>query len=148
MRNAVTLKTLMENSKESSLRKPAKKNTEANQKKGKQKTKPFVSNRKAEQATIVLERSFAHLRLDKKTERYIDFAKWADIVGETIANNASPDRFLGEQTLVVKVRNASWGQELSMQKQELLAKLREGFPNSVISDIRFETASLAHSFQK
>ena len=52
---------------------------------------------------------------------------WAAAVGEEIARNAWPARTQADGTLVVHVRDAIWGFELTQQASEISARL-EGRP--------------------
>ena len=49
---------------------------------------------------------------------------WAEVVGEEIARNAWPARLQSDGTLVVHVRDAIWGFELTQRAGEISARLR------------------------
>lgn len=61
---------------------------------------------------------------------------WNDVVGETVAKNAIPDR-VEHGVLIVKVSSPTWRQELYFQKDEIIKKLNNKIGKKVIRDIRF-----------
>jgi len=61
---------------------------------------------------------------------------WNDVVGETVAKNAIPDR-VEHGVLIVKVSSPTWRQELYFQKDEIIKKLNNNIGKKVIRDIRF-----------
>jgi predicted nucleic acid-binding Zn ribbon protein len=62
--------------------------------------------------------------------------RWSDIVGPRVAEETKALRIDGD-TLVVKVNQAAWRQQLSFLKIELLAKLDLKLGKGCIKDIRF-----------
>ena len=73
----------------------------------------------------------------KKMRQYEIWNQWDKIAGKTLTTHAKPARWQGN-TLVVIVEHATWMQELSYLKAELLDKIRTSIPNIPIADIRFE----------
>ena len=71
-------------------------------------------------------------RLDKQTA----VLQWADIAGPKIAEEAVALRIDGD-TLVVRVGQAAWRQQLSFLKVELLGRMESRLGKGVIKDIRF-----------
>jgi hypothetical protein len=64
---------------------------------------------------------------------------WEDIAGREIALHAWPDRFQGKDTLVVKVSDSIWMQQLSFIKREILGRMNARFPAQMqFKNIRFE----------
>jgi predicted nucleic acid-binding Zn ribbon protein len=61
---------------------------------------------------------------------------WSEIVGSRIAQETQAVRIDGD-TLVVKVTQAAWRQQLSFLKGELLTKLDSKLEKGCIKDIRF-----------
>lgn len=55
--------------------------------------------------------------------RYQFVSRWSEIVGSEIARRAQPE-CLRNGTLVVRVCNSAWAQELSFQKQVILKRLQ------------------------
>lgn len=62
--------------------------------------------------------------------------QWAEIVGPRIADETQAVRIDGD-TLVVKVNQAAWRQQLSFLKIELLSALELKLGKGIIKDIRF-----------
>ena len=79
------------------------------------------------------------LRISEKLERYAAFPLWPQIAGEEIARRAVPEKITRARVLVVRVLDASWAQELSLRKPELLEKIHEIGVGAAIEDIRFVT---------
>ena len=71
-------------------------------------------------------------RLEKQTA----VLQWADIAGPRIAEEAEALRIDGD-TLVVRVGQAAWRQQLSFLKVELLGRMESRLGKGVIKDIRF-----------
>ena len=61
---------------------------------------------------------------------------WNDVVGESVAKNAKPDR-VEHGVLIVKVSSPTWRQELYFQKKEIIEKINQAIGKKVIRDIRF-----------
>lgn len=76
----------------------------------------------------------------KKLAQYSLFAIWNEVVGVRIAKHAQPERMM-DTTLVVRVDNAAWMQELQMLKPDLLRKIHAHVAPSLIRDIRLEIGS-------
>ncbi len=77
--------------------------------------------------------------LDQKIARYEFVLHWAEIVGEEIAKRAHPEKIRGN-TLVVRVSNAAWAQELSFQKSIILRRLHKFLEDeTIVRDIVFQT---------
>ncbi len=89
----------------------------------------------------------AGTRLDKKLEQYAAFPHWPEIVGEQVAAVSRPEKILGGKLLIVRVVDAVWAQELSLQKHTLLEKIQGFELGTLIEDIRF-TIGNPKSFSK
>lgn len=61
---------------------------------------------------------------------------WNEIVGDTVAKNAQPDR-VEHGVIIVKVSSPTWRQELYFQKKEIIQKINNTIGKNVIRDIRF-----------
>lgn len=76
--------------------------------------------------------------LDKKIARYEFVRRWPEIVGEEISKRTRPECFRGN-TLVVRVCNSVWAQELSFYKQVILKRLRRHLTQGqVVDDLLFQ----------
>ncbi len=84
-----------------------------------------------------LKSAVKRIGISKKMRRFEVWNIWEKIAGPAIAAHAKPQRWQGT-TLVVGVPHASWMQELSYLKPEILNNMREAVPGIDISDIRFE----------
>ena len=71
---------------------------------------------------LVLKRALKRKGLDKDIARYQFVLHWEEIVGEEIAKRAVPECVRGD-TLVVRVKDSAWAQELSFQKNVILKRL-------------------------
>ncbi|MDX1623425.1 MAG: DUF721 domain-containing protein [Gemmatimonadota bacterium] len=69
-------------------------------------------------------------------ERHAVFGEWDDRVGAEIARVARPHRLDGE-TLIVRVANSVWLNELSLRRNELLERLNDGRRRSEIRRLIF-----------
>ena len=75
--------------------------------------------------------------LDEKIARYGFVAKWPEIVGEDVAKRSRPERFRG-RTLVVRVTDSVWAQELSFHKKTIITRLKRHLAkNQQLDDIVF-----------
>lgn len=61
---------------------------------------------------------------------------WAQIVGETIAQNSRVGRFHGSE-LTVFVNSPAWATQLGFMKEQMITKINEQIEDLEISDIRF-----------
>ena len=61
---------------------------------------------------------------------------WESVVGDKIGQNTTPDK-VEHGVLTVKVKNATWRQELVFEKQNILTKLNLKLGNKTIREIRF-----------
>ena len=69
--------------------------------------------------------------------RYQFVLRWKEIVGEEIAKRTAPECLRGS-TLVIRVCNSVWAQELSFQKSEILKQIsRFNDYGKEIDDIKF-----------
>ena len=77
--------------------------------------------------------------LDKQLARYQFVLRWPEVVGPEIAKRARPE-CLRNKTLVVRVSNSAWAQELSFQRHVLLHRLKKLLDDpDMITDITFVT---------
>ena len=89
----------------------------------------------------VLASTLGAYRLDKKLEQYAAFPEWPRIVGEEIAAVTVPEKIIRGNTLVVRVLDAVWAQELSMMKNDILDRIFQLGVGATIDDIRFATGN-------
>lgn len=79
--------------------------------------------------------------ISKKMRRFEVWNLWNKIAGPVIAAHARPARWQGN-TLVVGVEHASWMQELSYLKPEILNNMRDAIRGIDVLDIRFEVGKI------
>lgn len=89
----------------------------------------------------LLERALGSPKLKDKAEEYAAFPFWDEIVGPQVARTAKPVKIIGGNVLVVQVIDATWAQELSLQKEELLKKIHQRNLGAVIQDLKFVTGN-------
>jgi len=83
----------------------------------------------------VLNDLLGRLNIARKYKGWSIVSDWPKIVGESIAAQAEAVKF-DEGVLFVAVRNDAWRQELSLQKETILKKIK-GLPyGSAIKQIR------------
>lgn len=63
-------------------------------------------------------------------------SSWEEVAGPTISR-LTKDKYIQNQTLVVKILNPSMRQDLSMMRQEIVNRLNEHVGAKVIFDVRF-----------
>lgn len=91
-------------------------------------------------AEQVLRGALSRLGLDREIARYRFVLHWADIVGDEIAQRATPE-CIKNRVLVVRVSDSSWAQELSFQKRAILTRLKRHLnADEVIDDVIFYVA--------
>lgn len=79
--------------------------------------------------------------LDREITRYRFVEHWPEIVGPDIAHRTQPE-CLRRGALVVRVTNSAWAQELSFQKQTILARLKQfAGPDEAVNDVLFYVGS-------
>lgn len=93
--------------------------------------------RKPRSASDILQGTLKAYRLDKKLDQYKAFPHWPEIVGDDVAKVAFPEKIVRGKILVVSVIDASWIQELSLQKLDLLEKIHSFPLGAAIEDIKF-----------
>ena len=74
--------------------------------------------------------------IHKKVKEYTAITQWPQIVGARIAKEAQPLGVKGG-ILFLQVENASWRNELTFMKREIIHKLNRTLGETVIRDIIF-----------
>lgn len=75
----------------------------------------------------ILAKALAHKGLEKKISRYEFVLHWREIVGEGFDIVCKPE-CLSRNTLIVRVINSGWAQELGFQKPMILERLAQFLP--------------------
>ncbi len=94
-------------------------------------------NQKPEGIASLLGKTLKSLNLESHIKRHSVWNHWDKIVGKTIAEKTWPARLI-EDTLVVKVMGASWMNELSFMKRQILDKIQREIPDCPIKHLRLE----------
>lgn len=75
--------------------------------------------------------------IDKQIARYKFVLHWAEIVGADIAARSKPE-FIRDRTLIIRVANSVWAQELTFHKAVILSRLKPYLEKEVmVDDIMF-----------
>lgn len=101
------------------------------------KFRPKAEPQKIQQ---LLKGAFRQYGLDKELVRYNFVIHWSEIVGDEIARRSTPE-CIERGTLVVRVCDSAWAQELSFQKGVILHRLKRFLDaGQHVSDVRFYVA--------
>ena len=84
-----------------------------------------------ESVGAVLEQSLKRLDLAPRLDEYGVWPIWRDVVGQTIARNAQPEK-IRNGTLFVKVSSPVWMQELQFMKEMIAEKLNQRLQNNAM----------------
>jgi predicted nucleic acid-binding Zn ribbon protein len=84
----------------------------------------------------VLDRSIKRLQLAPRLDEYGVWPIWNDIVGNTIARNAQPEK-IRNGTLFVKVTSPVWMQQLQYMKEMIAERLNQRLKADVVKNIFF-----------
>lgn len=87
----------------------------------------------------ILSRTLSAYRIKDKIKPYDIFLDWAETVGEDIAKVASPKKILNKRVLILEVQNSSWAQEIEFKKNDIINKILNKHPQSVIEEIKIVT---------
>ena len=83
----------------------------------------------------VIDNVIANLGLKKRYSGWQIVGLWPEIVGTKIANAAKAERF-EDGILFVKVKDAAWRQELSMQTDHLMEEIQKSPYGKFVKQIR------------
>ena len=89
----------------------------------------------------VLDRSIKRLQLSTRLDEYGVWPIWNDIVGQTIARNAQPEK-IRNGTLFVKVTSPVWMQQLQFMKEMIAERLNQRLKADVVKNIFFVVGRL------
>ena len=84
----------------------------------------------------VLNQSLKRLDLSLRLDEYGVWPIWNEVVGNTIANNAQPEK-IRNGTLFVKVTSPVWMQQLQFMKEMIAEKLNQRLKGEVVKTIFF-----------
>ena len=84
---------------------------------------------------VILE-TLSRMGFTERLQKQSAVMRWKEIVGDTIAAETEALRIEGS-TLIVRVHQAAWRQQLTYLKEGLLEKLKAELGEGSIEDIRF-----------
>jgi hypothetical protein len=89
----------------------------------------------------VLEHSLKRLDLATRLEDYAIWPIWNEVVGDTIAQNAQPEK-IRNGTLFIKVSSPVWMQQLQFLKEMIAGKLNSRLRSDRVKNIFFMVGRL------
>ncbi len=84
----------------------------------------------------IIDRTVRRLPIQQRLDDYALWQIWDDTVGAAVARNAQPEK-IRNGTLFVKVRAATWMQQLQYMKEIMAAKLNQRMERRVVTNIFF-----------
>jgi len=104
---------------------------------------PLRYRRRAPQPVgTIIDSTLKKFGLSDEIARYKFVSYWAEIVGEAIAQRSRPE-YVKNGSLIVRVKDSTWAQELSFQKNVILNRVRKYSDSGVnIKDIYFVVGEL------
>jgi len=91
---------------------------------------------KAQVIGNVFTQLFRDLGIDKAIQQNMAVSRWAEIVGERIAEISVADR-IENGVLFVKVSSPVWRNELVFMKSNLISSVNDALAKTVVKDIKF-----------
>jgi predicted nucleic acid-binding Zn ribbon protein len=82
----------------------------------------------------ILNKYLTDLGIYKPIKSYKALNLWHEVVGEKISKVTEPER-LSDGKMFVKVKNASWRNELVFHKRDIIDKINRAVGSSVVKDI-------------
>jgi len=92
--------------------------------------------RDPEALSKIIDLAFSRFGLNGEINKYKFVLHWAEIVGQEIAKRSRPEYIKGS-TLVVKVTDSAWSQELSFHKKVIISRLNKFLGKDEIADVLF-----------
>jgi predicted nucleic acid-binding Zn ribbon protein len=84
----------------------------------------------------ILLKFFKTAGIENRLEENLAFAFWDTVVGKEIALHTEPEKIV-KGTIVVKVDNDVWRNELAFFKHEIIQKLNNKIGKKLIQEIKF-----------
>jgi len=92
--------------------------------------------RKEKPIKDILQRFFKSIGVEGRFEENLAFAYWDSVVGKEIASHTDPEKIV-KGTVMVKVDNDVWRNELAFFKHEIIQKLNDRIGKRIIQEIKF-----------
>jgi predicted nucleic acid-binding Zn ribbon protein len=93
-------------------------------------------NPQLERVGAVLDQSLKRLDLAPRLDEYSVWPIWNEIVGNTVARNAQPEK-IRNGTLFIKVSSPVWMQQLQFMKNMIADKLNQRLKQDIVKNIFF-----------
>lgn len=84
----------------------------------------------------ILQRFFKSVGIENRLEENLAFAFWDSVVGKEISLHTEPEKII-RGTMMVKVDNDVWRNELAFFKNEIIQKLNQKIGKKIIQEIKF-----------
>lgn len=94
-----------------------------------------------EKVGAVLDKSLKRLQVSARLDEYGIWPVWNEVVGNTIARNAQPER-IRNGTLLVKVTSPVWMQQLQYMKEMISEKLNQRLRTEAVKNIFFVVGAI------
>ena len=85
---------------------------------------------------LVINELISDLNIKKNIKKFNIFNHWSDIVGKDVAKRTKPIK-ISKDTLIIKVANSVWANELSLMSRQILKKINDFVGEEVIKDLKF-----------
>lgn len=95
-----------------------------------------IKTRREKPIREVLEKFFKTLGIENRLEENLAFAFWDSVVGKEISLHTEPEKIV-KGTIMVKVDNDVWRNELTFFKNEIIQKLNRKIGKKIIQEIKF-----------
>ena len=90
----------------------------------------------AENLRFILNSYILKREINLKLKKFGIFNHWSDIVGSDVAKRTKPIK-ISKDTLIIKVANSVWANELSLMSRQILKKINDFVGEEVIKDLKF-----------
>ena len=97
----------------------------------------MISKGKPRHISGVIERAVLFAGIKEKFDQYSIVPEWPNIAGAEFADISYPEKIVRGKTLVVKVLDPAWAQEMEFRKSELIDRIFKLKKGALIEDIRF-----------
>ena len=91
---------------------------------------------KAQPIGNVFAKLFRDLGIDKAIQQNMAVNRWAEVVGERIAEISEAEK-IENGTLYVKVSSPVWRNELAFMKNNLIKNMNTALEKNIVKDIKF-----------
>ena len=85
----------------------------------------------------VIDRAVLFAGIKEKFDQYSIVPDWPNIAGSDFATVSYPEKIVRGKTLVVKVIDSTWAQEMEFRKSEMIDRIFKLKRGALIEDVRF-----------